>query len=1632
MNHQCIMAVLVVLVLCAAAGAAPGEQPWKFHSDLANSGVYDDGGIRPDGTLLWTYMTGGKVRSCPAVVDGVVYVGSRDHTLSALSADTGALLWNVTVGGGIESGPAVAGGLVYTGSADGSVYAFNASDGSQAWTCTTGGAVRSGPAVAGGLVYTGSNDGKVYALDAETGEPAWQFAAGDPQIASSAAVAGGAVYIGGSSGNVYALDALSGALLWNYTTSGPVQSSPAVVDGVVYVGSDDGTVYALSAPDGALLWNFTTGGAVRSGPAVAGGVVYVGSDDGRLYALDAHTGNPVWSYQAGSGISASPAVAGGVVYAGTSGSPGTFFALDASTGDLLWDHSFGKHPCSGSPAVAHGIVYAGCDDGGLYAFGSSGESPPAGVTGLHAAAATNDSITWAWTDPATGGFASVRVFLDGEFREDVPAGTGTWTATGLLPETPHTIGTRTVSASGRVNATWVNHTAWTAPEAGQKAWKFRSDPGNTGAYDDGGTRPGNSLIWKSPIENYYGSLPAVVDGVVYVNGIYEMNALDALTGKLLWSSPHGGGMSSPAVVDGVVYTGSSDRTICALNATTGALLWQYTTEKTVYSSPAVAGGIVYTGGTDEKLYALDAGTGALLWTFDAGAEIRSSPAVARGAVYITGRDGTLSALNATTGALLWSFATGADLVSSSPVVFGNTACFRAAEGNLYALDATTGDLLWTAPASPAEESGPAVAGGMVYTGDGNGTVSALDAADGSPIWTYTAGAPVRHGPSVANGIVYAGSTDGTIHALDAATGDLLWTWATAEGGYTSPVVAGGVLYTTGSGGTLYALATLPDGPPPCVADLHPVTVNGAEITWAWTDPRAIGFSHVRIFLNGVFQENVTAGTGTWTARGLSPSTAYTIGVQTVDTAGRVNQTVVTSTATTGPLSVTHLDPSGAVEGSPSFVLHVYGTGFSPSSVVSFDGVELVTHFENATHISVSVPPGFVGRPRRASITVTDPATGQASQTVVFPVTDNPTARAREFRSDPANTGIYDDGGRRPVPSLLWMCQTGARVTSSPSVAGGIVYIGSQDRNLYALNATTGEILWKYDTMERNDIVSSSPAVANGVVYIGGLKTKVHAVDAYSGDLLWKYKVPIRTTSRSGISSSPTVTGGTIFIANMDGVVYAFDEETGTLLWNYTVPQATGGERGIYASPAVADGAVYVLTYDGDLYVLDASTGTLLWSYETAGDYGAYASPAVSGGVVYTGSGLNGPFRALDARTGALLWEAPSVVSAYSSPAVAHGVVYTGSMDNSIYALDASDGTILWNFTTGDKVYSSPAVAHGVVYAGSNDCNLYALDASDGRLLWNFTVNDGIISSPAVAGGIVYFGCNDGRVYALGTLPVEPPFADYSANITDGKAPLDVLFTDTSIGIVTWRFWDFGDGTTAWANGTQSVVHTYAFPGNFLVSLTAGNDGGQDTRKKTPLIHVTPSGQRPVAWFTALPMVGYRPLQVRFTDRSMGSPVVWRWDFGDGNSSAEKNPVHTYTAAGTFRVSLTVLSAGGRSSSSSTVWVRERAPIPTITPAPTFSPHPTISPGPTIPPRPGAPPVAFFKMSPIMGSAPLAVAFTDLSFNAPTSWSWDFGDGTQSAERNPVHTFTEKGVYTVTLSVENAYGNSSTYRNVYVR
>ncbi len=350
--------------------------PSTSHRGIAESPSTHDRSItaspstsRPVG---WTYTTISAVESSPAVVGGIVYVGSDDDNVYALDAATGHVRWTYTTGGAVGS-PAVAGDTVYVASGDGRLYALDAATGHLRWTYTTGDTVGS-PAVAGSTVYICGDEvdaldaatghvrwtynvggsacspsvvgdtfyvgiwglsAKVYALDAATGHLRWTYAIVnvDPEVASISAVVGGTVYIGVWGSEVDALDAASGQLRWTYTIGGStasIGSNPAVADGTVYIGCNNDKVYALDAATGHLRWTYTTGFSVDSTPAVADGTVYFGSEDDKVYALDAATGHVRWTYTTGGPVDSSPAVVGGTVYIGSDDNK--VYALDASTG----------------------------------------------------------------------------------------------------------------------------------------------------------------------------------------------------------------------------------------------------------------------------------------------------------------------------------------------------------------------------------------------------------------------------------------------------------------------------------------------------------------------------------------------------------------------------------------------------------------------------------------------------------------------------------------------------------------------------------------------------------------------------------------------------------------------------------------------------------------------------------------------------------------------------------------------------------------------------------------------------------------------------------------------------------------------------------------------------------------------------------------------------------------------------------------------------------------------------------------------------------------------------------------------------------------------------------------------------
>ena len=206
-----------------------------------------------------------------------------------------------------------------------------------------------------------------------------------------------------------------------------------------------------------------------------------------------------------------------------------------------------------------------------------------------------------------------------------------------------------------------------------------------------------------------------------------------------------------------------------------------------------------------------------------------------------------------------------------------------------------------------------------------------------------------------------------------------------------------------------------------------------------------------------------------------------------------------------------------------------------------------------------------------------------------------------FHHDLTHTGNSQSTAPK-TNQTLWRFNTGGPV-DSPVVSDGVVYVGSLDNNVYALNASNGAVVWKYTTGAN---VLSPAAVANGVVYVGSEDYNVYALNATTGAYIWSYKTGYFVDSAIAFSN------GVVYVASEDNNVYALNASNGARVWSY----ATGGQI-MLSSPAVADGAVYIGSEDHKVYALNATTGAFLWSY-TTGDW-VVSSPAVANGIVYVGS-----------------------------------------------------------------------------------------------------------------------------------------------------------------------------------------------------------------------------------------------------------------------------------------------------------------------------------------------------------------------------------------------------------------------------
>ncbi len=277
-----------------------------------------------------------------------------------------------------------------------------------------------------------------------------------------------------------------------------------------------------------------------------------------------------------------------------------------------------------------------------------------------------------------------------------------------------------------------------------------------------------------------------------------------------------------------------------------------------------------------------------------------------------------------------------------------------------------------------------------------------------------------------------------------------------------------------------------------------------------------------------------------------------------------------------------------------------------------------------------------------------------------------------------------------------------------------------------------------------------------------------------------------------------------------------------------------------------------------------------------------------------------------------------------------------------------------------------------------DIEIFSLEGLDTTYQWLTNGSKGALVNMSVFDGFT----ESITVLDVENLPMgEAPVASFNLQYLGAGV---AAFTDNSTNEPTSWLWDFGDGNTS---TEQNPRHTYTANGDYTVCLTVSNEFGTDSTCQVISIQ-----ESPLAGFT----FAIQPLGVvNFEDVSPGAPTAWLWDFGDGNTSTEQDPIHTYTANGTYTVCLTVTNSFDSDSTCQSIII-------------------------------DASPLAEFSL---IDQGNGSFEFTDASSNNPETWLWDFGDGNSSTEQNPTHTYDSSGIFTVCLTASNTFGADSTCAQV---
>jgi outer membrane protein assembly factor BamB len=308
------------------------------------------------------------------------------------------------------------------------------------------------------------------------------------------------------------------------------------------------------------------------------------------------------------------------------------------------------------------------------------------------------------------------------------------------------------------------------------------------------------------------------------------------------------------------------------------------------------------------------------------------------------------------------------------------------------------------------------------------------------------------------------------------------------------------------------------------------------------------------------------------------------------------------------------------------------------------------------------------------------------------------------------------------------------IEGAPAIAGGVVYVASLDKHLYAIDLSNGKEKWKV----KLGPMKASPAVKGERVYVGDLDGKFYCLKAADGSKVWEFEAMGEITAGANFHGENTLIG------SHDATLYCLDKE-GKKVWDVKTDGPVNG------AAAVIGDVTFVAGCDSVFHILDAKNGKELGAVDLGGQ--AAATAAVVGDFAYVATMAN-TVVAVDLKKKTKLWAFEAAIRQqpfFASAAATADIVVAGSRDKKVYGINPKTGKQLWSLPTEGQVDASPVIVGGRAYVGclNDEGEFYVIDLKTGKAVQTLKLDSAVSGSVAVGPDCIVVGTDKGTVYCLG-------------------------------------------------------------------------------------------------------------------------------------------------------------------------------------------------------------------------------------------------------------------------------------------